>query len=117
MRRYVLRRLIGIVPVILGVIFVTMLALGVRAFRRSTRMAALLEMTAEGEAALVRLRASIGQKGIDRKGRAGHLRGLYTAVPRKARRKADSPAILASRGFVSPHSRPTRRPSRRGPAE
>jgi hypothetical protein len=49
-----------------SVIFVLTLALGVRAFRRSARMAAMLEMTPEGGAALARLRASIGQKGIDR---------------------------------------------------
>jgi hypothetical protein len=48
------------------VIFVVTLALGVRAFRRSARMAALLEMTSEGQGALAQLRASIGQKGIDR---------------------------------------------------
>jgi hypothetical protein len=49
-----------------SVIFIVGIALGVRAFRKGARMAALLEMTPEGEAAVARLRASIGQAGIDR---------------------------------------------------
>jgi Domain of unknown function (DUF4157) len=46
-------------------IFVVSVALGVRAFK-GARTAAMLDMTPEGQAALVRLRGSIGQAGIDR---------------------------------------------------
>ncbi len=49
-----------------SVIFVIGLAFGVRAFRKSARLAALMELTGEGQAGLAALRASIGEAGIDR---------------------------------------------------
>ncbi|MGH9326228.1 MAG: hypothetical protein ACRD2B_06010 [Terriglobia bacterium] len=49
-----------------SLVLVVTVALGVRAFRKSARMARMIEMTEEGHAAAVKLRASIGQAGIDR---------------------------------------------------
>jgi hypothetical protein len=100
-----------------SVIFVVSIALGVRAFRKSARVAALLEMTPEGEAALVRLRASIGEKGIDRvakyaqaDSKAAFLIHEYGVSGIEALEKAGGDVAKARASLTSPRPTPTEVP-------